>query len=98
MASELKTIGRFANNSNSKAGMNWQERKALIRTTFLEFFGENSLMHGAALSYYFMLALVPMLYLSVTYVGMVVGEDSVRQTISLVMTKWVGLDNPETVR
>lgn len=77
--------------------MNWQDRKALIRTTFVEFFGEKSLRHGAALSYYFILALVPMLYLSVTYVGMVLGEDSVRQTISSVMTKWIGLTNPETV-
>lgn len=77
--------------------MNWQERKELIRTTFVEFFGANSLRHGAALSYYFILALVPMLYLSVIYVGMVVGENSVRQTISLVMTDWVGLENPESV-
>ncbi len=77
--------------------MNWQERKTLVKSTFLEFFRERSLMHGAALSYYFMLALVPMLYLSVTYVGMIFGEESVRTVISELMCEWIGLDDADSI-
>lgn len=77
--------------------MTWAERKTLVKDTFLEFFREQSLLHGAALSYYFMLALVPMLYLSVTYVGRIVGEETVRQIISTVLKEWIGLDDPGSV-
>ena len=54
--------------------MNWLERKELIKSTVVEFGQERSLMHGAALAYYAMLALVPILYLTVTFVGKLVGE------------------------
>ena len=73
--------------------MTWTERKELIKATFLEFFKERSLMHGAALSYYSMLALVPMLYLSITYVGMLVGNDVIIDIIARMLQEWVGVQD-----
>jgi membrane protein len=73
--------------------MTWTERKELIKSTFLEFFKERSLMHGAALSYYSMLALVPMLYLSITYVGMLVGNEVIIDIIARMLQEWVGVQD-----
>ena len=73
--------------------MNWEERKELVKSTFLEFFKEKSLMHGAALSYYSMLALVPMLYLSITYVGMLVGNDVIIDVVASMLKQWIGIED-----
>ncbi|MDX2362780.1 MAG: YihY/virulence factor BrkB family protein [Crocinitomicaceae bacterium] len=71
--------------------MNWTQRKELFKTTFLEFTKERSLMHGAALSYYSMLALIPILYLSITYVGMLVGNEVIVEIISSLLREYVGI-------
>ena len=77
--------------------MTWQEKKSLWRTAIIEFVRANSMMHGAALSYYFMLALVPMLYLLVTYVGMFLGEEETRKIIASFLNEWIGLHDPEAM-
>ena len=71
--------------------MIWKERWELIKNTCIEFVRESSLMHGAALSYYSILALIPMMYLAITYVGRLVGNEVVVQIISGVMKDWVGV-------
>tara|TARA_R110002072_G_scaffold302402_2_gene485156 strand:- start:26012 stop:26881 length:870 start_codon:yes stop_codon:yes gene_type:complete len=73
--------------------MTWQKRKELIKETFLEFFQEKPLLHGAALAYYAMLALVPILYLTVTYVGRFIGEDEVIDAIGSLLNENVGLED-----
>lgn len=73
--------------------MNWNDRKDLVKSTLLEFFKEKSLMHGAALSYYSMLALVPMLYLSITYVGMIVGNDVIVDIIANMLRQLIGVED-----
>jgi len=73
--------------------MNWAALKELYKTTFLEFTKERSLMHGAALSYYSILALIPILYLSITYVGMIVGNDVVVNIISSLLHDHVGIED-----
>ena len=50
--------------------MTLKERWTLIKETVVEFLQEKPMAHGAALAYYALLALVPLLYLSVTYFGM----------------------------
>lgn len=77
--------------------MNWEERKELIRSTVLEFVQERSLMHGAALAYYAMLALVPILYLTVTIVGGLVGEEVVIKEIGVLLVENVGLKDPSGI-
>lgn len=62
-----------------------------IKTVFQEFFKEKSLMHGAALAYYGVLALVPFLYLCVTVAGRVVGQDTMVQIITDILQKQVGI-------
>lgn len=77
--------------------MNWLDRKKLIKSTFVEFGKERSLMHGAALAYYAMLALVPILYLTVTFVGKLVGEAVVIEEIGFMLRDNVGLKDPSGI-
>jgi len=69
----------------------------MIKSTFVEFGQERSLMHGAALAYYAMLALVPILYLTVTFVGKLVGEAVVIEEIGFMLRDNVGLKDPSGI-
>ena len=62
-----------------------------LKTVIIEFFGEKSFFHGAALAYYAILALVPMLYLSITFFGRIVGHDTMVEIISSILVNQVGI-------
>lgn len=65
----------------------------LFKQTFLEFFSEKSFFHGAALSYYTVFALVPMLYLSITFFGYFVGNETMVEIISELLTSHIGIQD-----
>lgn len=77
--------------------MNWTDRKELVKSTVTEFTQERSLLHGAALAYYAMLALVPILYLTVTFVGRFLGEEAVISIIGNMLKENVGLSDPSGI-
>lgn len=68
-------------------------RKRLIVTVFKEFFQENSFLHGAALAYYAIFALVPILYLSVVIFGRIVGHETMVEIISNFLSEHIGLED-----
>lgn len=63
----------------------------MILDVFREFFQEKSFLHGAALAYYALLALVPLLYLSVTFFGNFVGHAMMLELIADVLQEQIGL-------
>ena len=67
------------------------DRKNLAKTVFLELFQERSLMHGAALAYYAVLAFVPLLYLSMTFFGRIVGQDTMVEIIANLLSEQIGI-------
>lgn len=71
--------------------MTLKERWTLIKETVVEFLQEKPMAHGAALAYYALLALVPLLYLSVTYFGMFLGQKEMTNIISTVIEQYIGL-------
>jgi membrane protein len=71
--------------------MKLKQQVELVKQTFVEFFKEKSLLHGAALAYYSLLALIPILYLTVTYFGKIVGQEVMLDIISSVLSDGVGL-------
>lgn len=71
--------------------MTLKERWELVKETVVEFGQEKPMAHGAALAYYALLALVPMLYLSVTYLGMFLGQEEMTKMISTVVEQYIGL-------
>lgn len=68
-------------------------RKHIVITLIKEFIKERSFMHGAALAYYAVFALVPILYLSVAVFGRIVGHDTMVQIITNFLTEQVGLSD-----
>ncbi|MBP6459877.1 MAG: YihY/virulence factor BrkB family protein [Crocinitomicaceae bacterium] len=71
--------------------LSWKEVAVLFKQTFLDFLSEKSLFHGAALSYYTIFALVPILYLSIVSFGKFIGQKTMVQIISKVLTEQVGV-------
>jgi membrane protein len=77
----------------------WVERLSplfavqLTINTVKEFFQEKSLFHGAALAYYAIIALVPILYLAVNYVGMLLGNDTMIEIITEALHDYVGISD-----
>lgn len=65
----------------------------LFKRTFQEFFSEKSFFHGAALSYYTVFAMVPMLYLSITFFGYFVGNETMVEIISELLTSHIGIQD-----
>ncbi len=72
-------------------------RKRLVVTVFKEFFQENSFLHGAALAYYAIFALVPILYLSVVIFGRIVGHETMVTIISNFLSEHIGLEDVKGV-
>jgi membrane protein len=66
-------------------------RKHLVVTVIKEFITERSFMHGAALAYYAVFALVPILYLSVAVFGRIVGHETMVEIITNFLTDQIGL-------
>lgn len=70
---------------------------AFFRTTIVDFFKDLPLIHGAALAYYVLLALVPLLYLSVSIFGQVVGHEKMLEIIETMLREQIGLTEPEAI-
>ena len=69
----------------------WREVFTTFKQTTIEFASEKSLFHGAALSYYTIFALVPILYLSIVSFGQFIGQDKMLTIISRVLTEQIGI-------
>ncbi len=65
----------------------------LFVQTIRQFFQENSFLHGAALAYYAIMALVPILYLATTYIGMILGNAAMIEIITEAIQKHIGVDD-----
>lgn len=65
----------------------------IIKTTFVEFFQEESFFHGAALAYYTVFAMIPLIYLAIVSFGAIVGKDSISEMIESVLHDQIGLQD-----
>jgi len=73
--------------------LSWAEIWLVIKTTFSQFFQEKSFLHGAALSYYLIFALVPLLYLAFATFGKIVGNAKMAVIIGDVLKNQVGIED-----
>ncbi|MNU78779.1 ribonuclease BN [compost metagenome] len=71
--------------------LSWKEVLTLFKRTFLEFFQENSFFHGAALAYYAVFAIIPIIYLAVISFGKVMGQEEILRLIKVLLEEQVGL-------
>lgn len=65
----------------------------LLRKTAVQFVQANSFFHGAALAYYTVFAMVPLLYLSITFFGWFVGNNVMIDIITEILVQYVGIQD-----
>lgn len=73
--------------------LSWPEVGKLFKRTFLEFFQEDSFFHGAALAYYAVFAIIPIIYLAVISFGMIMGQEGILRMIKVLLEEQVGLQD-----
>jgi membrane protein len=73
--------------------LSWGEIWQLTKISFKEFFGGDSFTHGAALAYYAIFALVPIIYLAITTFGIVVGQEKIIEMIAYLMETNMGIED-----
>ena len=67
------------------------------KNTFQSFFSNHSFRHGAALSYYTLMALVPILYLVLMIFGAILGYDYIETNIRELFTELIGSESIDTI-
>jgi membrane protein len=80
-------------NNTKVRSLSWKEIGLMVKTSFKEFFEDNSFLHGAALAYYAIFALVPIIYLALTTFGKVVGQERMIEIISNIMEVSMGIED-----
>lgn len=73
--------------------LSWLEIWDLTKTSFKEFFKADSFTHGAALAYYAIFALIPILYLTITSIGAFLGQDKIIEVVSFLMESKMGISD-----
>lgn len=89
---EQKDI-QVVKDENRGRSLTWSEIWDLTKISFKEFFNGDSFMHGAALAYYAMIALIPIIYLAITFFGLIVGQDQVIQIVGDLLENNMGIDD-----
>ena len=87
-----KLINYIKLNSNIKnKKLSWLEIFALLKNTIVEFFKEKTSIHCAALSYYTVLTLVPIIYLSIMSFGRIIGQKTMVEIIAKFLKENIGI-------
>ncbi len=77
--------------------LSWKEIGQLWLETVKEFFAEKGFFHGAALSYYTVFAMVPIIYLSIISFGRIIGQAAILQIIEKFMREQVGIQEVDEI-
>ena len=79
--------------SNKVRKLSWLEVWEMTKESFQSFFKGDSFTHGAALAYYAIFALVPIIYLSITSFGIFVGQERVIEIVAHLMETHMGIED-----
>jgi membrane protein len=69
----------------------------LAKDTLFSFFQERAFFHGAALSYYALFSMFPLLFLIISFLGRILGEDFILKMIKNFLVENVGLSNVDEI-
>lgn len=73
--------------------LSWKEMWELTKTSFKEFLVDDNFLHGAALAYYAIFALVPIIYLALISFGAVMGQEQMILIIGDIMESSMGIED-----
>lgn len=62
-----------------------------------EYVQEGAFHHGAALAYYTLFAFIPILYLTTSIYGRIIGQDNMRQIVSSLLQSGLGIQDSGTI-
>lgn len=71
----------------------FKDKKRIISELFSRFTLDMGLFHGAALSFYLVFTLIPLLYLTINIVGSVVGKDRVTEFVNRFLIDYFGIND-----
>jgi membrane protein len=80
MASELRK--QIVTGAASTTSLTWRDAKSLISESFSEWNRQNATRLGAALSFYSLLSLAPLLLLAISIAGLIFGQSAAQQQIT----------------
>lgn len=75
----------------------WYLNFQIIKLAFVNYIKEGAFFHGAALAYYTLFALFPILYLAISSFGKIVGRDKMVSIIQQLFYEKVGLADSDTI-
>lgn len=78
---------------NKVRSLSWLEIWQMSKSSFTNFFKGDSFTHGAALAYYAIFALVPIIYLALTSFGAIVGQDRIIEIVGYLMESNMGVED-----
>ena len=75
----------------------WYFNFQILKLAFVNYVKEGAFFHGAALAYYTLFALVPILYLSISTFGKIVGHDKMISLIQQLFKEKIGLSDSDKI-
>src|SRR5690554_1449394 len=93
MSKSEKDSLRVVKEENKGRSLTWSEIGELTKISISEFFKGDSFMHGAALAYYAIFALVPIIYLAIASFGLIMGQDQVIAIVGDLMESNMGISD-----
>lgn len=73
--------------------LTWLEIWELTKLSFKSFFKGDSFTHGAALAYYAIFALVPIIYLALSSFGQIVGQERIIEIVGYLLETNMGIED-----
>lgn len=84
--------------SNSKIKkLSWSEKFGVLVQALKEFFAVKGMSQGAAMAYYALFALIPLLYLSLSVYGRIIGEARMKEIVSDLLVNMVGVQDVQSI-
>ena len=83
--------------STARKKLSIREKIQVFLDAFPAFFQVKGFQQGAALAYYALFAMVPLIYLSVSVFGRVIGKDMMISIVSSVLKNQVGIKDPSGI-
>src|SRR5512135_1766763 len=77
--------------------MTMSKLKTILKCTVSEFMEDKVLRHSAALAYYAMFSIAPILVIAVGVAGLVFGDDAVRSRVQEQLQQLFGSDSAKTI-
>ena len=75
----------------------WYAILAVFKDSIIGYFSEGAFLHGAALAYYTIFAFIPIVYLSTSIFGRVVGKEQMQKIIEDLLHNQIGISDSKGI-